>query len=101
MITELTQQTFNETVAQENAPVLVDYYSTSCGPCRALVPTLERLSTDYSIAKVNVGEHNELAIDANIKVVPTLVFYKGGKEVKRLTGLQTEQALRDAFQSVQ
>lgn len=99
MINELTQQTFNENVSTH--PVcMVDFYSTSCGPCRALLPTLEKLTAEFPISKVNVYESPDLANEAKISAVPTLIFYKDGKEAKRLKGVQTEQALREAFDSL-
>lgn len=95
MINELNQTTFTEGV--NNDLCMVDFYSTSCGPCRALIPTLEKLSTEYSIHKVNVSENIDLAQQSKISAVPTLIFYKGGKEMGRLRGLQSEQTLRDTF----
>ncbi len=80
--------------------VLVDFWSTRCGPCVRLAPTLDKLSSEFNIGKVDIDDHYELAGEYKVSALPTLIWFKGGKEVKRMVGLQSEQALRDVFKEI-
>lgn len=67
--------------------VLVDFYATWCGPCRAIAPMLEQLK-DVKVVKVNTEDSPELAVKFRVSHLPTLVFMKDGVEVDRKIGLQ-------------
>ncbi|CCV64505.1 Thioredoxin [Alteracholeplasma palmae J233] len=76
--------------------VLVDYFATWCGPCKMLMPVLEEMSnevTEMPVYKVDIDKFRPLAIDSQIKSVPTLVLYKDGKEVARQSGYQPREKL--------
>ena len=97
---EITTQTdFNSLVLESDVPVLVDFYTSWCGPCRKLSPILEQLSEDMNggveVVKVNVGEDSLLAQKYNISAVPTLIVFLDGEEIKRMVGLQTLEILED------
>lgn len=64
--------------------VLVDFYAEWCGPCKMLAPNLEKL--DYNILKVDVDKFQDLAISYGVMSVPTLILFKGGKEVNKVIG---------------
>ncbi|WP_310831242.1 thioredoxin family protein [Paenibacillus pedocola] len=72
--------------------VLVDYGAPRCGPCRTLLPILEELDEEYadsvSIVKVNCDELPELASEAGVMGLPTVVVYSGGQPVEKLVGLR-------------
>lgn len=91
MVQEVTKESFDQEVIQETEKlVLVDCWAPSCGPCKALMPHVEKLSETYSeklkVVKVNTAENMMLAIKLQILSLPTLIFFKNGKEEKRLTG---------------
>ncbi len=71
--------------------VLVDYGAAWCPPCRNLLPILEELDRDYgeavSVVKVDCDELPELAAEAGVMSMPTVIFYKGGQPVEKLVGL--------------
>jgi thioredoxin 1 len=98
---EVTDATFEEVVLQSPVPVLVDFYSVQCGPCRRMVPVLEGLAQELGdrarVVKVNAPENPALAVDYHVTVVPTLVVFKGGIEVNRLVGVASTQRLLDAL----
>ena len=85
----VTENNFKEEVLNATLPVLVDFWSPTCGPCLRIAPVIEELSKEVSevkFAKVNVGEEQNLAEEYGIMSIPTLVLIKNGKEEKRTVG---------------
>jgi thioredoxin 1 len=91
---------FESQVLGADKPALVDFYSNSCGPCRRLAPTIERLAKQYEgravIVKVNVDRLPQLAARYGIQGIPAVLFFKNGQEAQRLVGLRS----RDAYTAV-
>lgn len=94
-VVELTDAAFGEAVAKGVA--LVDFYGTYCPPCKMLDPVLARLAERFAgravVARINVDEHSEAAVDNAVDDIPTLVFFRDGAEAKRLFGAQGEETL--------
>lgn len=92
-----TDEQVKEEITTSAVPVIVDFYANWCGPCKILGPVLDSVSEkfcdDISIVKVDVDKHGELAAENDVQSVPTLIFYAGGKEVKRTTGFMPEEKL--------
>ena len=76
---------------------IVDYYADWCPPCRKLKPVLEDVEKELGgrvkVRKVNVDEDREEAIEMGIGGIPTIVFFKNGKEVDRMVGPQSKQEI--------
>ena len=87
---------FEETVATADAPVLVDFFSHSCPPCRRLNPIITELAETYQgralVYKVNVNDTYGLAQKYAIRGVPSVLFFLDGKEVERFVGLMPKTA---------
>ena len=94
-VLELTDATFAENTA--NGVVLVDFYGTWCPPCKLLDPVVERLAADFAgralIARINIDDNAESAVDNAIEDIPTLIFFKAGQEAERLFGAQRLETL--------
>lgn len=71
--------------------VMVDFWASWCGPCRMLGPVVEKLAEQYEgkavIGKVNVDEEQELAVRYGVMSIPTVIFFKNGKEIDRKVGV--------------
>ncbi len=92
----LTSENFDAALSS-NKPVLVDFWATWCPPCLALAPTIQNLAETTQgkaiIAKLDVDEARDIAMEYAIQSIPTMVIFKNGKEVDRLVGLQSKEAI--------
>ena len=97
MATEFSTDTFKEAL-QSDKPVLIDFWSHGCPPCKRLAPVIDELATDNEgktvVGKVNVGENMELATEYGISVVPTILLFKNGEVVERVQGYQDKGQLQ-------
>ena len=92
---------FESQVLEARQPVMVDFYSDSCPPCRQLAPTLEILAEEYEgralVCKVNVEHVPDLAQRYGIQGIPAVVFFDEGEEVERLVRLRPRKAYTDVL----
>ena len=100
----VTKSNFQSEVLESKTPVLVDFWATWCAPCRAVAPILDDLALKYkgkfTVGKVNVDEHPELAAQFGVLNIPTLIFFKGGQEVDRAVGVQPKSQLETKIQKL-
>jgi len=93
---------FEEKVKNSKKPVVVDFFATWCNPCKMLTPRIETViqeAGDIDLAKVDIDEHSDLALDYDVGSVPVLLVVRDGKVEKRLVGLQDTDKLKQWVQS--
>ena len=103
-VTELTQDNFEKEITKSVKPVLVDFWAPWCMPCKLIAPIVEKLALELkdkvSVLKANVDESPDIATDLSIMNIPTLVLFKGGKEVLRMIGVNSKEAIEAKINSV-
>jgi thioredoxin 1 len=101
MVRELTADNFQQVVIDSAVPVLVDFWSPGCAPCRRIAPIIDELAAEaggrFQVGKVNTWEEQDLAVRYRISAVPTLLIFQGGAVVNTLVGYQDKRKLLEAL----
>ncbi len=94
----LTDADFDQTVLNSDVPVLVDFWAAWCGPCRVMAPTVEAIAEEYAgrvkVGKLDVDQNNHIAARFQIRSIPTLLLFKGGKVVEQRVGAVGKQEVQ-------
>jgi thioredoxin 1 len=97
-VKHVAQSEFADEVTHCATPVVADFYATWCGPCRMLSPMLDKMAEGYTgkikFLKINVDESPGLAQNFQVQAIPTLIFFKDGQIVDRVTGVPEETELK-------
>jgi len=104
-LAEVGEGDFEKEVIESGVPVLVDFFTPPCAPCKALVPVLERTAgkfPDAKVVKVNAWNNQALCARFRIVGVPALLFFKGGQNVLRIDGFDdsTEKRIEDGLRDL-
>jgi len=103
-VLEVSDATFDQEVLKSEQPVLVDFWAVWCGPCKAIGPTVDAVAAKYAgqlkVAKVNVDQNGATPSRYNIRGIPALLFFKGGKVVDQIEGWKPQDVIEEKIQKL-
>lgn len=104
MVTDITDQNFDDEVLKSTLPVLIDIWAPWCGPCRMVEPVVEKLAEKYDqrfkFCRLNIDQNPQTATNYQIMSIPTLIFFKDGKVVDRVVGAVPESSLEPKIEAL-
>jgi thioredoxin 1 len=95
-VLHVSTKTWDSEVLKSDIPVFVDFWAEWCGPCRMVGPAVEQIGKvmtgKIKVAKLNVDENQEIAMKYGVQSIPSLILFKGGKEVGRTIGAMPKES---------
>lgn len=104
MVTTVSDANFQKEVIESSTPVIVDFWAPWCGPCKAMEPTIEKLSKDYEgrikVCKMNVESNHNIPGKFRVRSLPSLMFFNNGGVVDQIVGNTDKQKIENIAGSI-
>ncbi|NQT74913.1 MAG: thioredoxin [Candidatus Omnitrophica bacterium] len=101
---ELTKDNFEKEVLRSSKPVIVDFWATWCMPCKMIAPIIKEISHEskdkLKVAKLNIDDAMEIATRFGVMNIPTIIFFKDGREFTRLVGVVSKDTITDKIEEM-
>ena len=104
VVFEFTDQNFEKDVLQSDVPVLIDFWATWCGPCKAIAPVIEEIAAEYEnrvkVGKVDVDQNQNTAMKFGVRSIPTLLLISNGKVANQIVGAVPKENITKVLDEV-
>ena len=97
-VTRVTDESFAELLENSELPIMIDFFATWCGPCKAIAPILDEFASEnqdkVKVVKLNVDENPRTPAKYGVRGIPTLILFNQGKEIDKIVGMTSKENLQ-------